>query len=93
MAARIWLGGILLGLMLSAATPAPVLATSYGVDFIDPETLQGMLGDPQVLILDVRTQYRWTRSKEKIPGAVRHHPGRIAKWGPTLPRDQKIVLY
>lgn len=52
-----------------------------------------MLGDPQLLLLDVRVTSSWAASDKKIKGAMRQAPAEIATWGPTLPRDKKIVLY
>ena len=43
---------------------------------ITKEQLQGMLGDPEVIILDVRVDREWEESKAKIQGAIREDPGK-----------------
>jgi len=60
---------------------------------VDQETVKSWLGDPQVLIIDVRTGHSWEQSDKKIRGAVRQDPQKVTEWGPTLPKDKKIVLY
>jgi rhodanese-related sulfurtransferase len=80
--------GVLLLLPLGAA-----LAAKQEVKHIDVETLKGMLGDPQVMIIDVRAPSSWADSDKKIKGAVRQDPGKVPTWAKTLPKDQKIVLY
>ncbi|MBI4795738.1 MAG: hypothetical protein HY790_07855 [Deltaproteobacteria bacterium] len=69
------------------------LAAKQEIKSIDLETLKGMLGDPQVMIFDVRTPSAWADSDKKIKGAVRQDPGKVPTWAKTLPKDQKIVLY
>jgi rhodanese-related sulfurtransferase len=81
-------------LLLAFMTPACAgLGTCPEVNLISPETLKGMLGDSQVLILDVRAPKSWAESADKIPGAVRYDPSQAKVWGPTLPQDKQIVLY
>ncbi len=59
---------------------------------ISQQTLKSWLKDPKLLIVDVRLNSYYT-SKRKIKGAVRHDPSHVNAWGPTLPKDKKIVLY
>ncbi|MFA5183435.1 MAG: hypothetical protein WC405_19150 [Syntrophales bacterium] len=63
------------------------------ITYMDKETLKAMLGDPGLLLIDVRAPRGWGRSTEKIKGAVRWERDQVAAWGPSLPRDKKIVLY
>jgi rhodanese-related sulfurtransferase len=60
---------------------------------IDPAALKAMLGDPQLLIVDVRSAKDWAGSDQKVQGALRQDPDKVAAWAPTLPKDKKIVLY
>ncbi len=60
---------------------------------VDKETLKAMLEDQDLLLIDVRAPGGWGRSPEKIKGAVRRESDQVAVWGPSLPRDKKIVLY
>jgi rhodanese-related sulfurtransferase len=60
---------------------------------VDKETLKSWLGNPDVVIVDVRLPQHWQGSDKKIPGAVREDPKAMETWAATLPRDKKIVLY
>ena len=63
------------------------------LNYVDKVTLKEWLGDPNLLLLDVRAPSGWRRATEKIKGAVRRERDQVAAWGPSLPRDKKIVLY
>lgn len=63
------------------------------IAYVDKDTLKAMLGEPDLLLIDVRAPGGWGRSTEKIKGAVRRERGQVAIWSPSLPRDKKIVLY
>jgi len=60
---------------------------------IDQETVKGWLGNPQVVIVDVRAGDDWQDSKAKIKGAVRQDPKGVQTWAASLPKEKKIVLY
>ncbi len=79
-----------LGLMV-----APCLAAEpeLQVNLIDKDILKGMLGDPNLLIIDARHGHEWSKSTRKIKGALRFSPDGVASWGPLLPKDRKIVVY
>ncbi len=58
------------------------------------EELKGMLGKPDVIVLDVRAGSDWTNSDRKVPGAVREDPNEPAKsWADKYPKDKTAVLY
>lgn len=63
------------------------------ITYVDKDTLKDMLGAPDLMLIDVRAPGGWNRSTEKIKGAVRRERDQVAAWGPTLPRDKKIMLY
>ena len=86
----LWLAlvGVLLLLPLGTA-----LAANQEVKYVSAAALKGMLGDPQLLIIDVRTPNDWAGSAKKIQGALRQDPNKVAEWGKSLPQDKKIVLY
>jgi len=75
------------------------LALAYGVARADDthtitkEQLRPMLGKPDVIIIDVRTNYDWDNSKAKIPGAVREEGMKFASWMKKYPKDKTLVLY
>jgi rhodanese-related sulfurtransferase len=87
---KLWVQVLVVSLMVafawacSAAPEAPR---------IDKETLKGWLGNPQVMIVDVRAGDDWKDSKTKIKGAVRQDPKAVQTWAASLPKDKKIVLY
>ena len=57
------------------------------------EQLLPLLGKPDVVIIDVRTNYDWDSSKVKIKGAVREEGMKFASWMKKYPKDKTIVLY
>jgi rhodanese-related sulfurtransferase len=57
------------------------------------EQLRSMLGKPDVIIIDVRTNYDWDNSKVKIPGAVKEEGMKFGSWMNKYPKDKTIVLY
>ena len=75
------------------------LALAYGVAWADDthtmtkEQLRPLLGKPDVIIIDVRTNYDWDNSKAKIPGAVREEGMKFASWMNKYPKDKTLVLY
>ncbi len=60
---------------------------------ITTEELNGLLGNSDVIVLDVRQSQNWQDSEVKIKGAVRGHPGQISSWVDQYPKDKKLVLY
>jgi len=86
----------LLGLAVLAwllAALATDLAAQPEVKLIDAETLKGMLGNPQVIIIDVRSANSYADSDEMIKGAVRQDPRKVSIWAKGLSRNKTIVLY
>ena len=91
MRGRTWL---ILLVLLALLVPAPAgLAAPGEVKYVDKDALKSLLGAPDLLIIDVRRAADWDSSDRKIQGAVRQDPDRVAAWGPTLPKDKRIVLY
>ena len=52
-----------------------------------------MLGNPDVIILDVRSALDWNQSNRKMKGAVREDPREVTTWTDKYPREKAIVLY
>ncbi len=78
---------IVLGLAMLAG---PSLAASPEVKYIDAPTLKGMLGDPDLVIIDTSTGW-WTYDQKIIGSLV--FPEETSSWAPKLSKDKKIVLY
>jgi len=57
------------------------------------EELKPLVGNPDVLILDVRLPDEWKAAKDKIQGALREDPKQIQSWADQLPKDKTLVFY
>jgi hypothetical protein len=58
------------------------------------EALKPLLGNPDVIIVDVRQPDDWTKSQEKIAGAVREDPEKdITSWATKYRKDKTLVFY
>ncbi|MCK5551622.1 MAG: hypothetical protein KAJ09_00665 [Deltaproteobacteria bacterium] len=60
---------------------------------ISVEELKAMLGNPDVIILDVDREGNWEDRDRKILGAVRENPKEIESWMNRYPKDKTLVLY
>ena len=90
------LGGIGFFTVLLAAVAAWLGVASAGsveVPRISVEKTKTLLGDPDVVISDVRTAKTWWRSSTKILNAVREEPGAVEKWAGKYPKDKTLILY
>jgi len=64
------------------------------VSLLTKEELKSMMGNPELITIDVRTHSDWEKSQEKIKGAVREDPNKAAKsWAGKYPKDKTVVLY
>ena len=58
------------------------------------EELKALLGNPDVIILDVRAGFDWEDSEWKIPGAVREDPKKeVRSWAEKYPKEKTLILY
>ena len=57
------------------------------------EELKAMLGNPDVVIIDVRSGKDWEASQSKIKGAVREEPRQAKSWADKYDKDKTYVLY
>ena len=60
---------------------------------MEKEQLKAQLGNPDVVVLDVRAFTDWFMTKEKIKGSVRENPRDVEDWIGKYPKDKTIVLY
>lgn len=79
--------------VLAAALVLSAQAASEEVTRKTTEELKGMLGQPDVVVLDVRTEYDWNSSGEKIRGAIRENPKEVESWAGRYQKDKTMVLY
>ncbi len=75
-----------IGLFLADARGAEVPRMS-------PDELRMMLGNPEVVIIDVRIGESWENSPKKIKGAIREDPNNVESWADKYRRDMTVVLY
>jgi phage shock protein E len=79
-----WLIGIGLAAARAGAADAPRMTK---------EDLLALLGRPDVVVVDLRTERQWEGSKEKIRGAVREDPHAVASWAARYLKEKTVVLY
>ena len=82
--------GILV-LFVALAWVAPIMAADP--PRITKEVLKTMMDNPNVIIVDVRTNAGWSESKLKIKGAVREDPSKVKSWIEKYPLDKTYVFY
>lgn len=87
-------GSIILALTLLAF----IIITATGVfaaeaPRIEKDDLKAKLGDPDVVVIDVRSYTDWLLSGDKIKGAVRENYRDFDAWSAKYPKDKTLVLY
>lgn len=87
---HLWGLALVAGLLMTLAVAC---ASGNAAPRIAPEKLKGWLGNPDVLIIDVRQPEDWQSSTTKIKGALHLNPDDVKSWAPAIPKDKKIVLY
>jgi hypothetical protein len=91
---HIWITVFLLaGLAGFAPVSAPAAEDPANVSEISVQQLKNMLGQPDTVIIDVRTRRSWWRSEKKIPTAVREDPDKVDRWAPQYTPDRTLIFY
>ncbi len=81
-------------LFLGVLGMGTIMAWAKDVPRITKEELKPLLGNPDVIIIDVRSAKDWKSSQEKIQGAVREDPDKKAKsWAGKYSQEKMIILY
>ena len=84
----------LFGLALTAAVClTPLISTAGDIPRMTVADLEGLLGDADLVVIDVRGNFDWKGSDTKIKGAVREDPSAFNTWSARYPRDKRLVLY
>lgn len=86
----------LLGSCLAIGFLLPVLSSHAlaQANLVSKDELKGMLGRPDVVVIDVRQAGDLEKSTVKIKGAFREDPRQDVKsWADKYPKDKIIVLY
>lgn len=60
---------------------------------ITKEEVKAMLGNADVIIIDVRHGGDWNSSATKITGAVREDTDNINSWIGNYPKDKTLIFY
>ena len=71
----------------------PVVHPGNPLKNISMAQLKGMLGQPGLILVDVRRSVDWNASGRKIKGAVREDPQAVAKWVGKYPKGKTMVFY
>jgi rhodanese-related sulfurtransferase len=79
--------------LLALIALAPGFARADDAHAVTKEQLRSMLGKPNVVVIDVRTNYDWDKSNVKIKGAVREEGMKFATWLNKYPKDKTLVFY
>lgn len=87
---RLWVLAVSL-LMVSAF--ALTAGAANKVHVMDQETLKSKLGNPDVVVLDVRTGSDWRASESKIKGAVRVEKQDVEGLAGKYEKDKTLVFY
>ncbi len=82
-----------LGTIFIFFTIGATLASSADAPRMTKEELKAMLGNPDLILLDVRQGNEWTESNLKIKGAVREDPENIVTWANKYSKNKTLVLY
>jgi hypothetical protein len=94
MQGRMWKTGLKIALLFLGFAIGPIMPWAGDVPRMTKEELKSMLGNPEVIVVDVRAGTDWNGSKEKIQGAVREDPNKNAKsWAGKYSQDKIIILY
>jgi len=84
---------IILSFFLMAFLGCKTLSLSAEAPRITKEELKGMLGNADLVIIDVRLGKAWTESDIKIKGAVREDPENVGSWANHYGKDKTLILY
>ena len=72
-----------------------LIAEAFAADVpkMSKEALQAKLGNPDVIVIDVRSPGDWAPSNTKIKGAIREDPPKVSSWMEKYPKDKTMVFF
>jgi hypothetical protein len=82
--------GMLLAVGLGAAADA---ASPEHVPRMTQKQAKSLLGNPDLIIIDVRRSKDWEASDSKIKGAIREAPSNVAAWADKYPKNKMLLFY
>jgi len=68
-------------------------STAADAQRISKDELRNMLDNPDLVIIDVRTEREWKKADLKIKGAVWEDADEVRSWAEKYPKDKIIALY
>ena len=80
-------------LCLAVVGISALTALAQEVPRIAKEELKEMLGNPDVIIIDLRLGQDWENSELRIEGALKEDPGNLNSWLSKFPKEKTLVLY
>jgi len=87
---RLILAALLIFFMVEGCT---MFEKSVDAPRMTKDELKAKLGNPDLLIIDVRYGKDWTDSDLKIKGAIREDPKAFDSWASKYPKDKTLVFY
>ena len=87
---RIFLAALSILFMLEGCT---TFEKSVDAPRMPKDELKAIMGNPDLLIIDVRYGKDWTDSDLKIRGAIREDPKAFDSWASKYPKDKTLVFY
>ncbi len=87
---RLFIGALFIFFTVVVLT---TFAKSADAPRMTKDELKAMLGNPDLIIIDVRYGRDWTDSDLKIKGAVREDPEAFDSWANKYPKDKTLVFY
>ncbi len=78
---------------LVIALNAQALITPDTVPRMSIEELKRQMGNPNLIIIDVRTPDDWEKSAMKIKGSIREDPLETDSWVAKYPSDKILLFY
>jgi rhodanese-related sulfurtransferase len=80
-------------MVFAAAAVFATPAAAQDVKKMTIEELKGMLGNPDLVIIDARRDGDWKLSKVKIKGAVREDLENVSSWMNKYSKEKTLVFY
>jgi hypothetical protein len=90
---RLIYGLLALAVILTGTAAAPAAAATADAPRITKEEARALLGAPNVVFVDARTESAWRKSDRKIKGAVRIDKWDLQMWASSYPDDMTFIIY
>ena len=87
---RLFLAGLSIFFVVAGCT---MFEKSGDAPRMTKDELKVILGNSDLLIIDVRYGKDWTDSDLKIKGAIREDPQAFDSWANKYPKDKTLVFY